>query len=121
MAVFLYRTKQRGGTDNAGRRFFHVVLPGHPRPAAECRDCSDPSNYCEPLVDYMSRSLYKCRCTQRTKKWIDIYAEDSEEAAALYAEDCHLDSMDIVTVENHGRYEVYREVTYAVNPTTKKA
>jgi len=60
----------------------------------------------------MNKRYFKCRCTKRTKKWIEILTFDPEYAAEKYAERCYLTGGDIVTVMNHGRWIIGTEIDY---------
>jgi len=64
----------------------------------------------------MNKRYFKCRCTKRTKKWIDIKTWDAEAAAAKYAERCYCDGGSVVTVMKHGRWLILTEIHYDAMP-----
>lgn len=55
---------------------------------------------------------YKCRCTNRTKKWMDIVANSPQEAAEIYAEEGPEWGPDLVTVMGYGRFQIFEETVY---------
>jgi len=55
---------------------------------------------------------YQCRCTERTKKWVDIEAHSPEDAAEGYAEFARLQHPQEVTIKNEGRFRIYETITY---------
>lgn len=64
--------------------------------------------------------IYKCRCTKRTKTWMEIEADNPEEAAEKYAEEYYAESLDVITVMREGRFQIYTEIIYNVLKLEKK-
>ena len=60
-------------------------------------------------------TVFYCRVSNQTKKWVKIWASSPEEAAVLYPNyaDYLREWPAVVTVMNHGRYRVVDKSTYS--------
>lgn len=50
--------------------------------------------------------IYKCRNYKRTTKWMEVKAGHPALAAQLYAEEFFASAGDVITVMNHGKYQI---------------
>ena len=61
------------------------------------------------MSDETPYRIFKCRNTERTKKWLNCHAQSPAEAARMYAESTHCCGDETITVMNHGQFRMFTQ------------